>query len=231
VFDRYASDAASAAGEVNVLVLMNTGGIAGTNCFVVGDEPSKRAVLFDAPNDTVAPLLDEVARRGFDLVGLWLTHGHFDHVADHGVVTTRFPNAAVLIHALDAPKLRDPGASTFVLPFRIPPREPDGFVMDRQLLEIGSLQVVVIHTPGHAPGHVMYHFPDEQILIGGDLIIMGAVGRTDLPDSDAGALDASIRRVMQLPDDTRLLPGHGQPSTLGVERRDNPYVAAALQGA
>ncbi len=213
-----------------MIVMMNTGGIAETNCFVVADEQSGQAVLFDAPNDTVAPLLDEVGRRGFELMGLWLTHGHFDHVADHQVVTSRFPNARVLIHALDAPKLRNPGSSTFVLPFKIAPREPDGWVAEGQLLEIGALRVRAIHTPGHAPGHVMYHFIDEKVLIGGDLIILGAVGRTDLPDSDADALDASIRRVMQFPDDTHLLPGHGQPSTLGDERRVNPYVAAALRG-
>ena len=207
---------------------MNTGGIAATNCFLVADEASKQAVLFDAPNDTVAPLLDEVARRGFELIGLWLTHGHFDHVADHKVVTDRFPSARVLMHPLDAPKLRNPKSSTFVLPFTIPPREPDGFVEDGQSLQIGSLRVAVIHTPGHAPGHVMYHFPDETVLVGGDLIIMGAVGRTDLPGSDSDALDDSIRRVMRLPDATTLLPGHGQPSTLGDERRDNEYVIAAL---
>ena len=209
---------------------MNTGGIAATNCFLVADESTKQAVLFDAPNDTVAPLLAEVTRRGFDLIGLWLTHGHFDHIADHKVVTDRFPAARVLIHPLDAPKLRDPRSSTFVLPFTIPPREPDGLVEDGQRLQIGALVVDVIHTPGHAPGHVMYHLPDEKLLVGGDLIIMGAVGRTDLPDSDPDALDASIRRVMKLPDDTTLLPGHGDVSTLADERRDNEYVIAALAG-
>jgi len=209
---------------------MNTGGIASTNCFLVADENSKQAVLFDAPNDTVAPLLDEVARRGLELIGLWLTHGHFDHIADHKVVTDRLPAARVLIHPLDAPKLRDPRSSTFVLPFTIPPGEPDALVEDGQRLQIGSLRVDVIHTPGHAPGHVMYHLPDEKVLVGGDLIIMGAVGRTDLPDSDPDALDASIRRVLTLPDDTTLLPGHGDVSTLGDERRNNEYVIAALAG-
>ena len=209
---------------------MNTGGIAATNCFLVADETSKQAVLFDAPNDTVAPLLEEVTRRGLELIGLWLTHGHFDHIADHKVVTDRFPVARVLIHPLDAPKLRDPRSSTFVLPFTIPPREPDGLVEDGQRLQIGALVVDVIHTPGHAPGHVMYHLPDEKLLVGGDLIIMGAVGRTDLPDSDPDALDESIRRVMKLPDDTTLLPGHGDVSTLADERRDNEYVIAALAG-
>ena len=165
------------------------------------------------------------------MIGLWLTHGHFDHIADHKVVTDRFPSARVLIHPLDAPKLRNPRSSTFVLPFTIPPREPDALIEDGQSLRIGALRVDVIHTPGHAPGHVMYHLPDEKVLVGGDLIIMGAVGRTDLPDSDPDALDASIRRVMRLSDDTTLLPGHGEPSTLGDERRGNEYVAAALRNA
>src|SRR5204863_3569043 len=125
---------------------------------------------------------------------------------------------------LDEPKLIEPGSSSFALPFEIPPRSADAYVEDGQHLKIGNLRVEVIHTPGHAPGHVMYYFPDEKILVGGDLIIAGAVGRTDLPDSDHAELEKSIRRVMRLPGDTRLLPGHGDLSTLDDERRDNPYV-------
>jgi hydroxyacylglutathione hydrolase len=101
-------------------------------------------------------------------------------------------------------------------------------VEDKQRLKIGGIEVEVIHTPGHAPGHVMYYIPSAKILIGGDLIIMGAVGRTDFADSDPAALNESIRRVMTLPDDTQLLAGHGSPSTLGDERENNPYVREAL---
>src|SRR3982751_3157156 len=158
-----------------MIVLMNTGGIATTNCFLVADEEAKQAVLFDAPNDTAAALLDEAKRRGWDVIGLWLTHGHFDHVADHLEVTARFPAAKVLIHRLDQPKLLRPNSSIFALPFTIAPRHPDGYLEDGQSLSIGGLSVKVIHTPGHAPGHVMFHFPDEKMLIGGDLIIGGAV--------------------------------------------------------
>ena len=211
-----------------MIVLMNTGGIATTNAFLVADEAAKQAVLFDAPNDTAGRLLDEAKRRGWDVVGLWLTHGHFDHVADHPQVATRFPEAKVLIHRLDEPKLLRPNSSIFALPFTIPPREPDGYLEDGQSLSIGGLKLNVIHTPGHAPGHVMFHFPEHQMLIGGDLIIGGAVGRSDLPDSDAAALYNSIRRVMELPPETRLLPGHGQPGTLGEELETNPYVRAAM---
>ncbi len=212
-------------------IFMNTGGVAVTNCYLVADEAAKVAVLFDAPNDTTWPLLDRVEEHGWDLIGLWLTHGHFDHLADHAAVRRRFPNAKVLIHPLDAPKLRTPDSLFFPLPFTIPPGEPDELVEDGQVLRLGGLEVEVIHTPGHSPGHVMYHFPSERVLIGGDLIIMNAVGRTDLPGSDAKALDASIRRVMRLPPQTRLLPGHGGASTLAEERAGNSFVVAAMAGA
>ena len=213
------------------MVLTNNGGIAATSSYLIADEVQKKAVLFDAPNDTVRPLLDEAKQRGWDLIGLWLTHGHFDHIADHAIVSQAFPDARVLIHRLDDPKLHRPNAMSFVLPFKIPPRRADGFVEDGDHLAIGSIDVEVIHTPGHAPGHVMYYMAAEKILVGGDLIICGAVGRTDLPDSDPEALNASIRRVMRLPDDVHLLPGHCSPSTLGQERESNAYVQQALADA
>jgi len=209
-------------------VLMNTGGLASTNCFLVADEAAKQAVLFDAPDHTTGPLLDEAQRRGWNVIGLWLTHGHFDHVADHVEVTKRFPDVRVLIHRLDEPKLLRPNSSGFPLPFTITPRRADGYLEDGQKLSIGSLECEVIHTPGHAPGHVMFHFPVEKLLVGGDLIIGGAVGRTDLADSSPAALYTSIRRVMALPRDTRLLPGHGDVGTLGDELDTNPYVRAAM---
>lgn len=212
-------------------ILMHTGGIAGTNCYVVADESAKQAVVFDAPDHTVAPLLDEVRSRRWDLVGLWLTHGHFDHVADHQVVRDAFPNAKVLIHRLDEPKLYDARPAYFTLPFTIPPGRADAHVEDGQVLTIGSLSFRVLFTPGHSPGHVCYHCDAERLLIGGDLMIGGSVGRTDLPDSDDRAMAASVRRVMELPDDTRLLGGHGDVSTIGAEREQNEAVRMMLQRA
>jgi len=216
-----------------MIMLMNTGGVAETNCFLIGDETAKEVVLFDAPDHTTDLLQAEAEKRGFQIVGLWLTHGHFDHFADHVVVTRKFPAAKVLIHEEDAPKLENPGLQTrlFGLPFDIPPRRPDGFVTDGQQLSIGSLQVTVMHTPGHSPGHVAYYFPKEGILVGGDLIIGGSVGRTDLPDSHHRDLEASVRKVMALPETTRLLGGHGRPTTLAHERRTNLFVQEILESA
>jgi hydroxyacylglutathione hydrolase len=213
-----------------MLILTSTGGVAATNCFLIADEAAKEAVLFDAPDHTVEPLLRDALQRGLAITGLWLTHGHFDHFADHALVKQFFPKATTLLHALEEPKTLRPEAQTrlFGLPLEIPPLKPDAYVADNQRLKIGALEVVVLHTPGHAPGHVAYHFPSEQVLVGGDLIIGGSVGRTDLPDSSYADLEKSIRRVMALPDSTRLLGGHGPASTLGEERKYNPYVQEAL---
>jgi len=214
-----------------MIILTNSGGIAMTNCFLIADETRGEAVLFDAPDHTVEPLLDEVANRRWKLIGLWLTHGHFDHFADHDIVRKRFPEVKILIHALDLPKTKNPEIQTrmFQLPFVIHPLQADANVTDGQQLKIGSLEVKVIHTPGHAPGHVAYHFPSEKVLVGGDLIIGGSVGRTDLPDSKHADLEESIRRVMRLPDETKLLGGHGPATTLGDERKHNPYVKAVIE--
>jgi glyoxylase-like metal-dependent hydrolase (beta-lactamase superfamily II) len=214
-----------------MITLTNTGGVAMTNCFLIADESRKQAVIFDAPDHTVGPLLKEAAGRGWDVTGLWLTHGHFDHFADHAVVRQKFPAARILLHELDEPKAQHPEIQTrlFQLPFDIPPLKADVYVTDNQKLRIGELEVVVMRTPGHSPGHVVYYFPKERLLVGGDLIIGGSIGRTDLPDSDPEQMVASIRRVMSLPDTTRLLGGHGPATTLGDERRENPFVREILE--
>lgn len=214
-----------------MLVLTNTGGVAMTNSFLIADGATRQAIVFDAPDHTTGPLLEQADQRGLEVVGLWLTHGHFDHFADHEFVRRRFPRVKILIHALDEPKAKHPEIQTrlFGLPFEIPPLRADAHVTDNQKLPLGSLEVVALHTPGHSPGHVCYYFPGEKVLVGGDLIIGGSVGRTDLPDSRHEDLEASIRRVMELPPETRLLGGHGPATTLGQERRKNHFVRQALE--
>jgi hydroxyacylglutathione hydrolase len=209
-----------------MITLIQTGGVALTNCIMIADEAAGQAVLFDAPDHTTHLLLDQAVQRGFEIIGLWLTHGHFDHFADHDLVRQRFPKAKVLIHERDAFKVEHPDFQTrlFGLSFSIPPCQPDSFVTDGQRLQVGSLEAIAMHTPGHSPGHLVYHFPKEELLIGGDLIIGGSIGRTDLPDSDPDEMQASLRKVMALPDQTRLLGGHGPPTTLGQERRENPFL-------
>lgn len=210
-------------------VLAHTGGIASTNCFLVIDDATKQCVLFDAPDHTVEPVLDFVEKENLKLIGLWLTHGHFDHLADHKVVTDRFPNAKILIHPLEESKLTKPGSAMFQLPFTIPPGKADELISDGQKLSIGNLKVEVMHTPGHSPGHVCFYLPEESLLIVGDLIIAGSIGRTDLPDGSYEELSRSIRRVMKLPSQTRLLGGHGEPTTIGETMNGNYEVKRILR--
>lgn len=209
-------------------ILSSSGGIAQTNCFVIADEKARKAVLFDAPNDTTHTLLKQVADKGWDLIGLWLTHGHFDHVADHELVTQQFPKAKLLIHRLEEPKLTGDYPELIPLPFEIKARKPDGYVEEGQILRIGGIEVRVMHTPGHAAGHVVYYLPREAVLVGGDMILQGSIGRTDLPDSDYRQMQKSLRRIMDLPEETYLLPGHGLPTTLRRELQSNCLVQEAI---
>jgi len=211
-------------------IIARTGGIALTNCYLIADEQAGEAALFDAPDNTVSALVDEAAARGWKIVGLYLTHGHFDHIADHVVVSRRCPGAPVAIGRLDEPKLMgdDPAARMFLLPFRVQGRRADVLLDDGDTVRVGQIEFTVMHTPGHSAGHVVYYCAREGVLVGGDLIIQGAIGRTDFPDSDWKQMNASLQRVMSLPPATRLLPGHGGQSTLEDERHGNPYVREAL---
>lgn len=212
-----------------MVILRAEGGIASTACWLVADEQAKKAVLFDAPNDTTGPLLNECESRGWDLIGLWLTHGHFDHVADHEVVTRRFPKARLLMHKDDLSKITGEYPKLFPLPFEVPTRQPDGFLTDGQKLKIGNIDVEVMHTPGHAAGHMVYYFPAEKVLVGGDMIIGGTIGRVDLPDSDFPAMRKSLKRIIELPEETTLLPGHGEASNLAREFRTNCMLQDVLE--
>jgi len=209
-------------------IIANNGGVFATNSYLVADEISKQAVIFDAPNDTVAPLVEHAKKNGWNVIGLWLTHGHIDHIADHEVVTKAFPEATVFIHELDQHKLQNP-RSVFQLPFVTKGRSADRLIAENDHLHIGNIPVHVYHTPGHSPGHVMFHLPDQKVLIGGDVILMGAVGRTDFPDCSFEDLMKSIKRIMKLDPETTLLPGHGTASTLAHELQTNPYVQQAVE--
>ena len=202
----------------------NTGGPVATNGYLLADETTGEAAVIDAPHATVAPLLKVARHHGWDVKFLLLTHGHWDHVADHKVVTDAYPAAKVLIHPLDEPKLIKPVSIFMPLPFDIPPRKADAHIADGQVITVGNVQLEAMFTPGHSPGHIVFYIKDQSLLLAGDLLFAQSIGRTDLPDSSPADMARSLKRVLQLPDDTLVKPGHGPETTIGAERRSNPWL-------
>lgn len=203
---------------------MNTGGLAETNAYLVVDEASKIAAIVDAPEGTTASLIALAKKNHYDVQYLLLTHGHWDHISDHKVVTDAFPKAKVLIHALDEPKLLQPGSLLFELPYMIEPRSADGYLEDGQKIHIGHTTLAAMHTPGHAAGHVVLYSNEHAVLLAGDLLMAGAVGRYDFSDGNVEQLKKSLKRVMLLPDNVEVLSGHGPGTLIGNERMGNPFI-------
>ena len=210
-------------------IYLNAGGLAETNSYLLVDQASKAAAIIDAPEATTASLLGIARENGYDVQYLLLTHGHWDHLSDHQVVTDAFPDAKVLIHQLDEPKLQHPGSTMFELPYEIPPRNADGYLEDGGKIHIGPMTLAALHTPGHSPGHVVLYDAENGVLFSGDLLMAGGVGRYDFSDGDLETLKKSLRRLMLLPDSVRVLSGHGPATTIGHERVNNPFIRELLR--
>ncbi len=203
---------------------MNTGGLAETNAYMLVDEAAKVAAIIDAPEGTTASLLAIAKQHGWAVEYLLLTHGHWDHVSDHKVVTDAFRQAKVLIHKLEEPRLQKPGSELYELPYSILPRDADGYLEDGGKVHIGAITLAAMHTPGHAAGHIALYSNEHDLLFSGDLLMAGAVGRYDFVDGSVEDLKKSIRKVMLLPDRVRVLSGHGPATTIQRERVENPYI-------
>lgn len=195
-----------------------------TNCFLAADEASKTAVLID-PGWDAPRLLNLLAERQWRLERILLTHAHFDHigaVADLKDAT----QAPVALHPLDLPLLRvNGGAAAFGLHMR-PCPEPDVLLEAGQKFDSGPLRFEVLFVPGHTPGHVAFYLAQAGAVFSGDVLFKEGIGRTDFPGSSYEGLMHSIRQVLfALPDDTTVCPGHGPTTTIGDERRSNPFLA------
>ncbi len=187
-----------------------------TNAFVVGDESSHEAIIIDAPPDSADRIMDAVRDDGFEVKLIVLTHAHFDHVVDAARVKAE-SGAPLAIHEDAMMQLRQviqSGQASYQ-PDDI---GPDQWLNDGDVIAIGSLRFTVMLTPGHAPGQVSLYEPNEQVVFGGDTLFPGGYGRVDLPGSSRGETQESIRRMLELPDEVTVYPGHGLPAQIGNER-------------
>jgi hydroxyacylglutathione hydrolase len=202
-------------------------GLLACNCTIVGDEQTHEAIVVDG-GDGVREVVDRLKRLGLRAKYLIHTHAHFDHIADVGGLRER-THAAALLHAADLPIYhQQPNlARMFGLPEMPPVVELDGDLHDADRLTIGSVDFEVLHTPGHTPGSVCFAVTHgrETRLITGDTLFAGAIGRWDLGGSSMQDIVDSIhRKLMDYPDPTPVIPGHGAFTTIGTERASNPYL-------
>ncbi len=192
------------------------------NCWIVGSETTGEGMVID-PGGNAEVIQKAIIDSGLDIKIIVLTHGHSDHIAALYETQDR-TDAQVAIHIEDADFLEGRGAfsSQFGISYKTPPA-PDRLLREGDVIEIGSLSFSIVHTPGHTPGSICLLTNDKVFT--GDTLFRRGIGTTLMPGSSRSQLINSIQtRLMVLPDDTIVYPGHGRETTIGAERRDNPYV-------
>jgi len=196
-----------------------------TNCYLVGDNKSGEAVMIDPAWDGNL-IVEEAIHNGLSINAIWLTHAHFDHIAGVGGICCAMELAPpVALHKDDLFIWQAEGGAPLFGLHIDPGPEPSIMLVDRQILEVGEYQFEVRHTPGHTPGHVVFYCRDEELVFCGDVIFQNGIGRTDLPGGSYRTLMNSIKlEILSLPNETRLLSGHGFETTVGDERRNNPFL-------
>ena len=206
-------------------VRMFTVGMIQENCFLLRRDGSDRALIVD-PGEEAPKLLAAIEQLGVTLDGILLTHTHFDHVGAVAPIA-KATGAEVWVPELEKDVLAD--INSYVPWPQFGPFESwdaEHTVSGGERLELAGLQIDVLFTPGHSPGHVTYSIPDEQVVFSGDVLFQSSVGRTDLPGGDWPTLLESIRTLIDsLPGETTVYPGHMGITTLGAERAGNPFLA------
>jgi hydroxyacylglutathione hydrolase len=191
------------------------------NAYIVGDPDSDAAAVVD-PGAEGDRIIDEVERMGRRVDAIWITHAHVDHIGAIATVKRRW-NVPVYLHPLDRPLYRVGArqAQLYGIPYEEPPT-PDAEFAEGIDVTVGGLRLSVFHAPGHSPGHVVIHGHGNALV--GDCLFAGSVGRTDLPFSNPEQLEQTLRRIMELPRDTIVHPGHGDSTTVGEEMISNPFL-------
>jgi glyoxylase-like metal-dependent hydrolase (beta-lactamase superfamily II) len=198
-----------------------------SNCWLVGSEPSGEAIVVD-PGDDAARIAERLSRLDWRPTLVVITHAHWDHVNACAALSAQF-GVQVAMHPGDAELLRGVREVTFERTGVLGPQPPSVTrpLADGQVLGVGDAQLRVLHTPGHTSGSIC--LVGDGVVFSGDTLMHGWVGRTDMPGGDQRAMRTSLwERLLRLPDDTTVYPGHLEVTSIGAERRDNPYLTGAL---
>jgi len=197
------------------------------NTYIVWKNGDSRAIVID-PGLQPGEILAVLDNLQLELAEIWLTHGHADHIGGNAALKRRYPDCPILIHPLDAPKLTDPWqnlSAQFGVELVSP--QADRLIHEGEVLDLGGIPWRVAHLPGHCQGHVVFISQglEPTVVLAGDTLFNGSIGRADFPDGDSPALLRGIReKLYTLPDSTIILPGHGPMTTVGDEKESNPYV-------
>lgn len=215
---------------MTIEIKMLTLGMVATNAYVVGDTETKQAIVID-PVDDAELLLETAQEAGWEIKLILATHGHFDHVLASKALK-ELTNAPFYIHGADVPLLENLPQTGLRFGGKLFPQAaiPDRLLTDEQeTIEVGTIKLETLFTPGHAPGHIAYYMREHNIVFSGDCLFAGSIGRTDLPGGNYEQLMQSIvTKLLTLGDDVRVLPGHMQPTTIGDERRTNPFILSYI---
>ncbi|HZY65391.1 MAG TPA: MBL fold metallo-hydrolase [Rubrobacteraceae bacterium] len=195
------------------------------NCYVIGDEASGEGALVD-PGDEAYRIALAVEQTEVEIGQILLTHAHIDHIGAVAQLAEEYA-CPILIHAEAKPMLAQAPTQAMMMGLKfgkVP--SADRYIEDEEVVEVGGLRLKALYTPGHAPGHLAFYVEEEGLVLSGDALFAGSVGRVDLPGGSMEVLMNSItERLLTLPDETRVYPGHGPETTIGNEKAYNPFLA------